>query len=522
MFEQSVTVDLGGIGGIGGIGDAVEDARSCADVLVASVAAQRRVVAERFAAVAAWADLHSPGHELAEVGPERAREAARDAARGELGAEGTPPVSTAGVVELGLLLQTTTRSAETLLRDVLELRHRLPGHWSAVMTGRVEGWQAREVARLTHRLSFESARRVDALVLDAVVGLPWGRAKAVVEGKVIAVDPDGHRARLEEEENRRFVSTRRRSTAAGLRTMIARGHAGDIARLEAMIAHLATLLERSGDPDPADTRRAKALAMLANPALTCVYLAQAHHPTSAQSEPEPAAAPEPQPASAVELAVAFGRVLAQLGTKALDRLRPRSVLYLHLAREAVGGHFGTGVVRVEDPVAAGPISTDQLKAWVANDRITVRPVLDPSGATPVDGYEIPTHLREATQLLHPFEVFPYGTLPTRQADLDHTHAYRAPDDGGPPGQTALANLGPLSRRHHRVKTFDGFTVRQPVTGLFLWRTPTGHWYRVDHRGTTHLGPDRPAILDTAARHHRTAMSPTEAHLHDLVLRNLAA
>ena len=452
-----------------------------------------------------------------------------------------------------MLLQITTRSAEALLRDVLELRHRLPGLWAAVLAGHVDGWKGREVARLTRQLTFEQARLVDTMVLDAVIGLPWGRAKAVVEGKVIAVDPDGHQVRLDAEENRRFVSTRRRSTTAGLRTIIARGHAGDIARLEAIIAHLASLLERAGDTEPAETRRAKALAMLANPALTCVFLAQTHDTASAHqpsettttdntptgvtrttvdpgdtvTERDPDAAVDADrdaeavsaPASAVELAVAFGRVLRQLGTKALDRLRPRSVLYLHLAAEAVHGtSVDTRVARVEDPVAAGPISTDQLRAWLANDRITIKPVLDPLTATPADSYEIPTHLREAVQLLHPYEVSPYGTLPSRQADLDHTKPYRPPDNGGPPAQTALGNLGPLGRRHHRVKTFDRFTMHQPTLGLYYWRTPTGHWFRVDHRGTTHLGRDRPAALDTDP----TTLSTAEAHLRDLIAQNTAA
>lgn len=53
-----------------------EDALSCADALVASIAAERRAVAERFALVAAWADFHCPGWGLPEdvPAPERARD----------------------------------------------------------------------------------------------------------------------------------------------------------------------------------------------------------------------------------------------------------------------------------------------------------------------------------------------------------------------------------------------------------------------------------------------------------------
>ena len=118
--------------------------------------------------------------------------------------------------------------------------------------------------------------------------------------------------------------------------------------------------------------------------------------------------------------------------------------------------------------------------------------------------------------LHPVEVFPYGTTPTRTADLDHTQPHRQP---GPPGQTRRGNLGPLSRHHHRAKTFGGFTCHQPLPGLYLWRTPTGHWYQVDHTGTHHLGRTTPEILDplTGRTTDRPPSSRMEAALRDIQL-----
>jgi hypothetical protein len=61
------------------------------------------------------------------------------------------------------------------------------------------------------------------------------------------------------------------------------------------------------------------------------------------------------------------------------------------------------------------------------------------------------------------------------------------EDGGPPGQTSLGNLGPLSRHHHRVKTHGRWRVRQPVPGCFVWRSPTGYLYWVTAAGTQPLG-----------------------------------
>jgi len=65
-------------------------------------------------------------------------------------------------------------------------------------------------------------------------------------------------------------------------------------------------------------------------------------------------------------------------------------------------------------------------------------------------------------------------------------AYLPEDQGGPPGQTTPANLAGLCRRHHRAKTHGGWTYTMPEPGLYLWRSPRGRRYLVDHTGTTNL------------------------------------
>jgi hypothetical protein len=49
--------------------------------------------------------------------------------------------------------------------------------------------------------------------------------------------------------------------------------------------------------------------------------------------------------------------------------------------------------------------------------------------------------------------------------LDHTIAYDFTPDprtgGAPPGQSRIANYGPMTGFHHRVKTHVGWLVRQP-------------------------------------------------------------
>jgi hypothetical protein len=80
--------------------------------------------------------------------------------------------------------------------------------------------------------------------------------------------------------------------------------------------------------------------------------------------------------------------------------------------------------------------------------------------------------------------------PAAGLEGDHIVAFVAPDDGGPPGQTAPHLLGSPCRRHHRYKTHGGWTYSMPEPGLYLWRSPLGRRYLVDWTGTTNL--DLPA------------------------------
>ncbi len=471
------------------------DTGACARELEAAVTARRRAEAWQLVLVARWADLHHPGSSPSPA--TRARSAVG-------GSEGTPEVTEFATTELGLLLEVSTITASVLLRDVLDLRHRLPRTWAAITAGELDGWKGRPLARATSALSPDQARWVDRECLEALVGLPFGRALGVVGGKVLAADPAAAEERRRDERSRRYVTSTRPGRAgtddAGLQTFIARTTTKDVARLMGMVGQLADRLEQAGSTESADGRRATALGLLADPAGACVVLAQ---------QDEPAQAPDVDPA--VEAARAVGTSLVAGGPRVLDRLRPRTVVHLHLAEETVQGRSGTQVVRSE---GLGALTVEELRRWLGTEQVTVQPVLDLAGQRSVDRYEIPTWLDEAISVRESFEVFPWGTHASRHADKDHTAPYRSPDTGGPPGQTRLDNLGPLGRRHHRAKTFGGFACYQPMPGLYLWRAPTGSWYRVDHTGTTALGTGTPdLVLQLEGR----PLSRLECGLSDLVV-----
>jgi hypothetical protein len=205
-----------------------------------------------------------------------------------------------------------------------------------------------------------------------------------------------------------------------------------------------------------------------------------------------------------------------------EKLFPTATLYLHLSAHALwhllhptGHPDGDGDhgepcphCAAGEPVPAaaraegriGPALADQVRAWLGHRRVTVKPVIDLTVNHAVDGYEVPAWMAEALHLSVPGCCFPHDPSTSRAVDIDHTKAYAKNPDGTPaePKQTRLDNLGGLHRRLHRVKTHKpGWAVYQPHRGVYLWRTPHGHWYRVDNTGTHRLGQHRPDRLPPA-------------------------
>ena len=101
----------------------------------------------------------------------------------------------------------------------------------------------------------------------------------------------------------------------------------------------------------------------------------------------------------------------------------------------------------------------------------------------VNAYEHPARLAERVHLTRVGDYFPHATGTGRDVDLDHPDPYR---EHGPPGQTGTHNSGPLGRRHHRWKTHAGYRARQCGAGRYVWMTPHGLGFLVDHHGTRRI------------------------------------
>ena len=72
-------------------------------------------------------------------------------------------------------------------------------------------------------------------------------------------------------------------------------------------------------------------------------------------------------------------------------------------------------------------------------------------------------------------TFPGCSNPVWRADVDHGEAFnRSNPQAG--GATVAANLKPLCRFHHRIKTFGNWRDLQTVMGTTLFVSPTGHTF----------------------------------------------
>jgi hypothetical protein len=461
-----------------------------------------RAVAERadralVMSAAHWADLHG----VVDAAPSALPGTERLV---RLGGDGTPEVAEFAAAELGAELSLSPYAASLLMADALDLRHRLPVLWGRICAGEVKPWIGRKVAQATRQLSAAAVEPVDVTVARWADRLTWSRLSGVLDAAVVAADPTAAETAADQarEECGVWVSG---SSDHGTKTVFIRAEAPDAIWFDATIDRIADGIAVLGDPSTKDARRARAVGIIAHPQQALELFDQSAAAVGDVADP-PTENRMPENTAAEIATGAPGRPGPRVDA------RPSATLYVHLAAGAFSGAaaFGDGeagdgkgrpVARVE---GVGPVTVGQVQRWLGHCHVTVKPVLDLAGVAPVDGYEIPDRLREAVHLLSPADVFPYATSTRRCGDIDHTVAYTPPmtdraagatthpgddpppDSGGPPAQTRIGNLAPMTRFHHRIKTHGRWQVVQPYPGVFVWRSPHGRMYLVDHTGTRRL------------------------------------
>jgi hypothetical protein len=384
-----------------------------------------------------------------------------------LAGPGAPAVAEFAPAELGAALGMSTHAAGVLVGNALELRHRLPRLWARVMAGQLPAWRAGKVAEHTKTLSAPAAAFVDGQLAPVAHRIGLARVLALVEAAMKRFDPEAAHAQEQRAAQTRGVWLDGQMLH-GTRAIHIEADALDAAAFDTTIGDLADALARFGDTDTLDVRRAKSVGTIADPQAALDLLTGQGRPgTEAQH-----GCRADQPGSDAG---------GQPGSPWKKGRRPRVALYVHLHQDAI--ETGTGVGRVE---GLGAATAAKIRDWVGRADVRITGVLDLDSRAAVDGHEVPDAMRETVYLRNPCCPFPWCPNLSRAKDDDHIEEYHPPDQGGPPGQTAPDKLAGLCRRHHRCKTHGGWTYTMPEPGLYLWRSPRGRRYLVDHTGTTNI------------------------------------
>ncbi|MDT9591810.1 HNH endonuclease signature motif containing protein [Nocardioides zeae] len=376
--------------------------------------------------------------------------------------------------------RTSTAAGAKVLRDALQLAHRLPLTWARTRAGDVPAWRARRVADAVAGQPDDVAAYVD-LHVHACAGTvgPRTLARMIDEALLRLHAEDRELDQLAELDRRHATLHLETLNHTGLVEMTLRGDYTDLAALDDALTEIAHAL---ADPDLADlvglagcapdekqeVRRALAAGVLAHPHAAAALLDA--HRTGATTGARPA----PSKRAVVHLH------LSEAGFLGLDPV----------ARLTAGARSSAGDGRGGADL---PVLLEQVRAWLMRDdtHVTVRPVIDTTATLGSDRYEIPDRLRSHVLATRTTCIFPWCERPASSCDLDHLENWGDPDDdppdGPPAGRTSTDNLGPECRHHHRLKTHGGWRVRRISAGHHLWADPTGHLYATTPTGTVDLG-----------------------------------
>ncbi|WGY03357.1 HNH endonuclease [Nocardioides sp. QY071] len=360
---------------------------------------------------------------------------------------GAPLVSEFALMELVAVLGRTPDGGRAYVGRVVECAWRLPNVYAAVVAGKLAPWRAERIADLTHGLSADAAGFVDRQLFNAS-GVGWAQLERLVTEAVLRLDPERAEAERQKASDHRHFDISEVDDH-GLVHLDGLLDAADGRDLDQAVARRAEVLGRLGDDSCLDVRRSKAAAELARQDLALDLLI-------------------PDPDTGEVVATVPGR---------------KVVLNVHVTNTTLTGQNPVG--RWDE--GRCPITTAQIQEWLRarHTTVIVRPVIDLADHVPVTAYETPDRHKTQVALRDHTCRFPHCTRPATRCDIDHTKPH---GQGGP---TCPCNEVPLCRRHHRAKTHSRWRYETPMPATYVWTSPNGFRFRVDHRGTHPLpAPDR--------------------------------
>ncbi|MDT3316270.1 DUF222 domain-containing protein [Microbacterium sp. KSW4-11] len=176
-------------------------------------------------------------------------------------------------------------------------------------------------------------------------------------------------------------------------------------------------------------------------------------------------------------------VLADLllaGTPALDDTRDTTAGPLGAIRARVQILVPAATLTGEDDgpcdlAGRSPIDPATARSLAGGTGVWERLFHDPTTGVTVatDSYRVPSGMRRFLQARDQHCRFPGCRTAAIRCEVDHTH------DHALGGKTELSNLAHLCQRHHSMKQFTAWRVRELMGGVLEWTSPLGRTYRED-------------------------------------------
>lgn len=323
--------------------------------------------------------------------------------------------------ELGPALALSPRGAQTRVEFAVALR-RLPATRAALSSGTIDWAKAKMLVEQTATLGDQAAAAVEAKVLARAGGRTYSELRQSVRRAVLAADPAAS------EDRRQQAIADRRVERCPLRDgMAALTWTASAERIEAFYVWLtaqARQIKATGDQRSLDQIRSDILADIGADGL------------------------------------AYDRLPTEQG-------RAPQIGVLVALPTLMGLDDEPGELRGHGPIPASVAR--RIAADGAWRRILTEPRTGRFDEMSTDSYQIPQDLRDHVLARDRTCRWPGCRAPAARCDLDHHIPH-------PRGQTCPANLGPLCRAHHQVKTHTRTTIDPDGNGG-LWITlPSGRTY----------------------------------------------
>lgn len=340
----------------------------------------------------------------------------------------------------------------------------------AMSRGEIDLPKVRAILKHLEDAPGQTARHVQEVVLPGAPTRTPSQLSGDLQRALIAVDPDEAEVRRQRAVETRRVS-RPRVLPDGMAGIWAVLPAPQAVRIDSGLDDLARSLRSNGDSRTLDQLRSDIFAnTLAHQLLLDAT------PVSSHPVPSPPATSSPVPSSPVPSTQVGTQSPASSsaarGNTARGRGGARVVVNVTVplstlfgADDQPGELAGYGAITAH---AARELAAEGVWRRIITDPLTGS-ALDVGRTRYSPPASLADHIRQRDQVC----ARPGCSARAASCDLDHTIEFTRHD-----GTTSHTNLGPLCPRDHQIKTDGGFKLTQPEPGVFDWRTPTGHTYRV--------------------------------------------